>query len=311
MYLGVPTWVFSWGAPYDDAIRRIARLGGFKSVELTVWNEELLNGYYTPSTNRQLRQLIADEGLKLSELFCIPLGMASEDAKQRAASVEYLKRVLDVAHQLGADTVLTVTSCPFELDFPFEQLKPTSQEWTIELPKGLDWKRNWSDFVDTMHQYEVLLEDANMRMAIEPHPNRMIHNSAGMLRLMDQLSTNRIGLNLDPSHLFPMGEMAQVVAYEVGDRIFHTHFSDNDGQSNAHWRPGKGKIDWGATIRALDDIGYNGPLSLELEDVPGAAGYPGFNRSPHSQPELLEREYRLARDYIIRAAEEQGVQIEQ
>lgn len=310
MFLGVPTWVFSWGPPYDDAIRAVAGLGGFKGVELTVWDEKYLKEYYTPETNKQLKQLIADEGLVLTELFCIPVGQASPDPKQRAAAVEHFKRVLEVAQQLGTDTVLTVTSCPFELEFPFELGKPTSQEWTIDLPKGLDWKQNWHDFVDTMGQFEQLLEAHNMRMAIEPHPYRMVHNSAGMLRLIDQLKTDRIGLNLDPSHLFPMGQMPQVVAYEVADRIYHTHFSDNDGQSNAHWRPGKGKVDWGAVIKALNDIGYDGVISLELEDVPGAAGYPGFNRSPFSNPELLKREYLLARDYIVRAAAEVGVRID-
>ena len=42
MYLGATTWTFSWAPPYDEPIKRIAKLGGFKSVELTIWNEEFL-----------------------------------------------------------------------------------------------------------------------------------------------------------------------------------------------------------------------------------------------------------------------------
>ena len=136
----------------------------------------------------------------------------------------------------------------------------------------------------------------------------MMHNAAGMLRIIDQIDSNAIGLNLDPSHLFPMGELPNMVAYEVGDRIFHTHISDNDGQTNAHWRPGKGKVDWRAFLIALKDIGYDGPLSLELEDVPGAAGYPGFHRSPESTPEI-ERQHILARDYLTQLCAELAIEL--
>ena len=51
----------------------------------------------------------------------------------------------------------------------------------------------------------------------------------------------------------------------------NTHFSDNDGHTNAHWRPGRGKIDWVAILAALEAIGYAGPITLELEDAPGAS----------------------------------------
>ena len=162
--------------------------------------------------------------------------------------------------------------------------------------------------VDVLRQFAEACEERAMRVALEPHPHRMMHNAAGMLRIIDQIESSAIGLNLDPSHLFPMGELPNMVAYEVGDRIFHTHISDNDGQTNAHWRPGKGKVDWRAFLISLKDIGYDGPLSLELEDVPGAAGYPGFNRSPDSTPEI-ERQHTLAKDYMTRLCDEVGIDL--
>lgn len=309
MYFGATAWAFSWAPPYDEAIKTVARLG-FKSVGLPVWDESFLTDYYTPETNKKLKKLIEDEGLILSEVFCIPMGQASTDPAERAASVDYFKRVLEVAEQLGAKNVNALTSTPFELDFPFEQTKPTLQEWTAAVPKGLDWKQNWKDFIEVMKEFAKACEEKNMTVSFEPHPHRMMHNSASMQRMIEQIDSEAIGLNLDPSHLFPMGEMPHVVAYEVGDRVFHTHFSDNDAQTNAHWRPGKGKIDWRALLIALDDIGYDGPISLELEDVPGAAGYPGFHRSPDSIPELLEKEYLQAKEYLMKICEEEGIKIE-
>ena len=304
MYLGATTWTFSWGPPYDDALKSIAAIG-LHGAELTCWGEDFLRDYYTSKTNKHLVTLADDLGLKLMSLFCIPVGMASSDAARRADSVDQFKRTLDVAQQLGMDKVIALPPNPFDIDIQVMLGKATSQEWSVEFPKG-DWKKNWDDVVEVLGQFAAECESRDMRVALEPHPHRMMHNAAGMLRIIDAVESSAIGLNLDPSHLFPSGEFPNAVAYEVADRVFHTHLSDNDGQTNAHWRPGKGKIDWRSFLKALVDIGYDGPLSLELEDVPGAAGYPGFGRNPNSNPDIIGQ-HKLARDYISMLCDEQGI----
>ncbi len=309
MFLGASSWVFSWAPPYHDAIKSIARLG-FKGVELTIWNNDFMKNYYTKETNKELKQLIADSGLTLTNVFCLPSNQASPDKALRLQGVEELKGAIEVAQQLGVKQITTCASCPFEIDFPFEQTRPISQTWTVDLPKNLDWAQNYLDFVDTMNRYGEVLEQEDMRLALEPHPHRYMKNADSMLKLAADLNTDRIGMNFDPSHLFPMGEIPQVVVHRVKEKIFHTHFSDNDAQTNAHWRPGKGKIDWNATVRALDEIGYNGVISLELEDVPGAAGYPGFNRDPNSVADLLDKEYTLAKLYMEQVCEMEGIKLD-
>jgi len=307
VYFGATAWTFSWGPPYDEALKTIARLG-FKGVELPVWSEEFIEDYYTPETSRRLAGLIDDLGLTLTDIFCIPVGIASTDPKRRAASVDQFKRALDVAQELGTDKVLALPPNPFDIDIPVLLGRATSQEWSVEFPEGGDWRQNWEDVVDVLGQFATACEERGMRVALEPHPHRVVHNADGLLRALDRIESDAIGFNLDPSHLFPSGELANMVVYQVGDRIFHTHLSDNDGQTNAHWRPGKGKIDWRSVLVSLRDIGYDGPLSLELEDVPGAAGYPGFNRSPHSTPEI-EREHLLAKDYLTQLCDELDIAV--
>lgn len=304
MYFGATTWPFSWGPPYEDAIKRIAKLG-FKSTELTIWDLSYIDDYYTPQRNRELRQLIADEGLRLSEIFFVVPGMGSPEAQVRAGAVENFQRVLDVAQQLGTRIVNTVTAYPFDIEIAHIFSKPLKQEWTVDWPRGLDWKKNWYDRIDVLRQFAEACEKRGMLFALEPHPYRQMHNADGMLRILEHIDSPAIGLNCDPSHLFPMGQIPHQVVYEVADRVFHVHCSDNDGQTNAHWRPGKGKVDWRAFIVALDDVGYEGPLSIELEDVPGAA----VSGAPTSTREI-DREYVLAREYLARICDEEGVDIE-
>lgn len=308
MFLGASSWVFSWAPPYQDAIHSIADLG-FKGVELTIWNNEFMKDYYTSKTNKELKHLIKERGLTLTNVFCLPAGMASPDKKQRENCVVEFRNAVEVAKELGSDLLTTCTSCPFELPFPFEQGRPTSQTWTTDIPKGLDFKKNYEDFIEVMNNLAAVCKEYDVRLALEPHPHRIMKNADSMMRILERVEGDRIGLNLDPSHLFPMGEMAHVVVYQVNKNIFHTHFSDNDAQTNAHWRPGKGKIDWNATVRALNEVGYDSVISLELEDVPGAAGYPGFHRSPNSIPELLEREHKLAIEYMKSVFDQEGIEL--
>jgi sugar phosphate isomerase/epimerase len=147
-----------------------------------------------------------------------------------------------------------------------------------------------------------IVEGAGLRYAMEAHPYRHVSSAASMLRLLDHVPSPALGMNFDPSHMFPCGDMPQLAIRDLDDRVFHCHFSDNDGLTNAHWRPGNGKIDWHAVLEALRDVGFQGTISIELEDVPGVAT-PGQESTP-----ALDQEYRASRHYLRFVSEELGIQ---
>ena len=302
MKFGACVWPFQWEPPYEAAIRRIADLG-FRAIELIAWDRQALDDYYTPQRIQALRGLLADEGLELSEFVSTPHGMASPDPEARAQAIEHFKRMVEVAVELGARMVNTVSPTPFDLPVPRITDKHLHQEWSMELAPDLDWRQNWADYVQVVRSFCAICEDAGIRYALEPHPYRLMRNAASMLRLIEQVDSPALGMNFDPSHLFPMGELSEMAVYEVGDRIFHTHLSDNDGTSNAHWRPGKGKIDWRAVLQALQAVGYDNVLSIELEDVPGVA------RAGQTSTTAFDRENLLAKDYLSALCQEIGIAV--
>ena len=57
MHFGAAIWPFQWQPPYEDAIRRVARLG-FRGVELIAWDREALETYYTPGRIAALRSVL-------------------------------------------------------------------------------------------------------------------------------------------------------------------------------------------------------------------------------------------------------------
>lgn len=302
MNLGASVWPFQWNPPYDDAIRRIASLG-YNHVELIAWNRQALDEYYTPERIRDLRSLMGDLGVTLSEFVSTGGAMASASATERDGVVEYFKRFCAVAKELGTDTVNTVAPVPFGLRAPALKNLPVSQIWTMDIPDGLDWQQGWEDFVDTVRRIMAVVEDAGLRYAMEPHPYRYVANSDGMLRLIDHVKSPALGINYDPSHTFPCGDMPQMAVYRLGGRVFHCHFSDNDALTNAHWRPGQGKIDWPALMKALRDTGFDGTISIELEDVPDVAN------SQRAAGPLFDIEMKLCRDYMLEIAGDLGISL--
>jgi sugar phosphate isomerase/epimerase len=300
MRLGAPVWPFQWHPPYEVAVRRIAALG-FQSVELIAWNETALADYYTPARVRELRALMDGLGLQLSEFVSTAAGMASPEAAQRDRVVEYFRRFCAVAVELGADTVNTVAPMPFSLAAPPLKQLPVSQVWTMAIPPGLDWQRGWQEFLDTVRRVVAVVAEAGLRYAMEPHPYRYVSNADGMLRLLDQVPSPALGINYDPSHTFPCGDLPHLAVLRLGDRVFHCHFSDNDALTNAHWRPGMGKIDWRALLSALHTVGFAGTISIELEDVPGVA-----NAQRPATPEFDE-EMRASRHYLRYVSGDLGI----
>jgi sugar phosphate isomerase/epimerase len=312
MKFGAPVWPFKWDTPYDDAIRRISRLG-FRAVELIAWNKEALDSYYTPETIKQLRTVLDGEGLVLSQFVSTPPAMASADPKQRAESVAHVKRLVDVGVELGAELVNSVTSIPFDIDMPRITDRPHMQTFSVDVDPNLNWDQNWLDYVEAMRECARYAESASIRYTLEPHPFRYGSNSDGLLRLFDAVGSPALGVNFDPSHTFPVGEMPHISIYRLNKHIFHCDFSDNDALTNVHWRPGKGKIDWADVFVALSAIGYEGVVSLEFEDVPGvsrgAGDAPGVYRNTVATPEL-DREYALALDYVRELATAAGFKVE-
>lgn len=300
MKLGAPVWPFQWNPPYEDAIRRIAALG-FRNVELIAWNSQALEQYYTPARVRDLRALMDDLGLTLSEFVSTASAMASPIPAQRDEVVEYFKRFCAVARDLGADTVNTVAPAPFALKVPPLKALPVSQSWSVDIPPGLDWHTGWEDFVTTVRRIMAIVEDAGLRYAMEPHPYRYVANADGMLRLFDHVPSPALGINYDPSHTFPCGDLPNMAVYRLGDRVFHCHVSDNDGLTNAHWRPGMGKIDWSEFLRALHEVGFTGTISIELEDVPQVAS------AERAAGPLFDDEMRRSRDYLLAAGAAPGI----
>ena len=126
-----------------------------------------------------------------------------------------------------------------------------------------------------------------MRFGLEVHPTEIAFDSVSAERAIEALGGHpAFGFNYDPSHLGYQGVDYVDFIRRFADRIFHVHIKDvwwseqpkpcgvfgghtGFGDHRRFWdfrSPGRGSVDFEEIIRALNDIGYDGPLSVEWED---------------------------------------------
>lgn len=202
-------------------------------------------------------------------------GDGDPEGVRRRAALEIIETG-KVAGRLGIHTVVGFTGSPvWHLIYSFPAVPP-------EMIKD-GYKEFASRFLPILDEYQKI----GVRYALEAHPTEIafdIHTAHLALKAVDYHPA--FGFNYDPSHLGYQGVDYVRFIYEFPDRIFHVHIKDawwNDipgaigvfgghtefGDNRRHWNfrsPGRGKIDFESIIRALNDIGYQGPLSVEWED---------------------------------------------
>jgi sugar phosphate isomerase/epimerase len=119
-------------------------------------------------------------------------------------------------------------------------------------------------------------ESWDISLAVKPHVGASVYNIETVLKLLHKVDSPSVGINFDPSHLYRAGEDLEEAVLKIGERIIHSHFRDcphtkpHPGLPEQQV-PGRGKIDISRTLKALNDIGYDGVLDLE---VIGAFTYP-------------------------------------
>lgn len=114
-----------------------------------------------------------------------------------------------------------------------------------------------------------------VRLAIEVCEDGDVEH---IMKVIDTLNRPDVGMNVDTGHVMWCSKIQPSKVIRLcGSRIISLHLQDNYGANDDHQMPGLGLIDWPAVIKALKDVGYKGPLIMEM-------GYSG--KKHRSVPEL-------------------------
>jgi sugar phosphate isomerase/epimerase len=196
-----------------------------------------------------------------------------EAVRQRAA--ERMKDTARAAATLGVRQVNGFTGSPiWHLIYSF----PPNDFAEIE--------RAYEDFAQRWNPIMDVFDAEGVKFGLEVHPTEIAYDFVTTRKTLDAIDNrDAFGINLDPSHFAHQSLDTAEFALEFADRIYHVHVKDsikrlngrrsilgshlNFGEGARGWdfvSPGHGDVDFEALFRALNRIGYQGPLSIEWED---------------------------------------------
>lgn len=298
--MGRPVTLFTgqWADLSLETLAPKAAAWGFDGLELACWGDhfevekaladdsymsakhDLLNHYglecYTIS-NHLVGQCVCDFPIDARHQAILPPEIwgdgEHEGVRQRAA--ERMKDTARAASAFGVDTVAGFTG---------------SKIWhtVAGFPPSVDGmiEDGYQDFADRWNPILDIFDEEGVKFALEVHPSEIAYDywtTERTLKAIDRRPS--FGINLDPSHLvWQMVDPEQFVL-DFGDRIYHAHVKESkrthngrNGSLGSHlpfgnlrrgWdfvSPGRGDVPFERVFRALNAIGYSGPLSIEWED---------------------------------------------
>lgn len=287
-----------WADLPFEVICQKAKEFGYDGLELACWGDhfEVDKALADDGYCAQRREILARHGLKVFSVSNHLVGQAvcdriderhksilppaiwgdgdPEGVRQRAAA-EMIKTA-QAAKRLGVDVVNGFTgSSIWHLLYSFP---PTPMSM---IDAGFDdFARRWTPILDAFQKEGV-------RFALEVHPTEIAFDIVSAERALKAVGQHpSFGFNFDPSHLGYQGVDYVAFITRFAKRIFHVHMKDvfwsktprlagvfgghlPFGDPRRFWEfrsLGRGSVDFEEIIRALNDIQYQGPLSVEWED---------------------------------------------
>jgi sugar phosphate isomerase/epimerase len=139
-------------------------------------------------------------------------------------------------------------------------------------------------FYDELMPCVEVAEETGVLLLIEPEPELFIEKCDEYLEFMERIKSPLVGLNFDIGHAYCVGEDPQDWVARMAPYTKHYHFEDIAAtRVHKHLIPGRGAIDFAATLKAIAGTGYNGWITVELYpyvDSPAAAHTTG--KTPRS-----------------------------
>lgn len=242
----------------SSAVKKAAEVGA-QGIQVYSTYGEMAPDNLTEGKKKEFIDMVKSNGLTISAL-CGDLGHGFGNAEKNPQLIEKSKRILHLAKELGTDIVTThIGVVPQD---PSHDRYKIMQEACFEL----------SSYADSLQAH----------FAVETGPE-----TAEVLKnFLDSLNSKGVAVNLDPANLVMVtGDDPVAAVYTLKDYIVHTHAKDGrrlliknpevvygiieeeikTGRAFIELPLGQGDVDFKNYLKALDEIGYKGFLTIERE----------------------------------------------
>jgi len=261
-------------------VLRFAAETGYDCVEVMCWPPSKSDRRYAgvthidcthfgPAEAGDVQRLVAETGVTIGGLGYYPNPL-SPNRDEAQVAIEHLERVIRASAALGVRQANTFV--------------------------GRDWTKspsdNWPRFCEVWPPLVRLAEREGVRIGIEncpmlfsldewPGGKNLAVAPEIWRRMFAEIPSKHWGLNYDPSHMIwqHMDYLKPIVEFK--DRLLHIHAKDVridrakldevgilalPSLYHVPKLPGLGDVNWGQFFSVLTDVGYRGPVCVEVED---------------------------------------------
>ena len=270
---------------FSDAVSRLAGLG-YRGVEIMADVPHAWPAYLLPEQKQAIRDALTKNNLAISNVNAFMMHAVNDyrqkywhpswtepDANYRRVRIDHTKRALTLTKELGAKCITTEPGGPLE---------------------GRPWGDCLKLFVEMLKPVVEHAEKEQVLLLVEPEPDLLIETADQYLEFAAKLSSPYLGLNFDIGHSYCVKDDPAETVRRLGPLIRHVHLEDiAPTRVHHHLIPGEGAIDFGATLKALKEVGYDGWVTIELYTC-------------HENPDHAAR---VARERVLKIAGEVGVDL--
>ncbi len=232
---------------------------GLEGVQIHATKDETSFDKMTPQKTKEILDMVKSNGLKVAAL-CGDLGMGFVYPEKNVELIENSKRILELAKELETNIVTThIGVVPTDKNHPRYKIM---QDACGELAKYAD--------------------SLNAHFAVETGPERAVV----LKEFLDSLNSKGVAVNMDPANFVMVtGDDPTEAVYTLKDYIVHTHAKDgirlyeadpeivykmeeSEMLLDASFEElplGTGGVNFKTYLKALEDIGYKGYLTIERE----------------------------------------------
>ncbi len=218
---------------------------GFKSIDIWTGYPHLLLDEDFEQSCKELRKKCDDLGLTVSNIMPKvigwPLNIADESEKIRNRAIDYIKRAMDAADILGADSL---------------QLVPGTGLYDHTVEEAWDRSRN---SLRILADYALKSGKDLGLEALQIVESNIVGDRLTLARMIEEVGSPALGAVVDTTHMEKNGETLDQYFEALGGKIRRIHLNESD---QLPW--GMGHAPLGVYLNQLNEYGYEGPFSLEI-----------------------------------------------
>src|SRR4051794_33739162 len=240
----------------DEAIDSIAEIG-YAGVELMADLPHAYPPIMNDARRADVQKHLDQRHLPVSNVNAFTLFACGDtyhptwiesDPQRRRARIDHTLNCIDLASSFAAKTISLQPGGPL-----------IGTDLTRDSAGGL--------FAEGISEVLPKAKAKNLILAIEPEPGLFIESAGEYLEFKNRFFKNEpnVLMNCDIGHLFCVGDDPAEVIRTHPDHVAHVHLEDiGKNRVHQHLTPGKGVIDFAEIFRALDDVRYDGWVTVEL-----------------------------------------------